>query len=156
MVHNAKVKAASFGANDTRIVTIAWDEAHIWDTRTLDKLNSMVLKDGFKLAAFSTDGTHLVTASEGGTAHVWDVKTGKTLGEPMVHKKSISSAKFSVDGTRVVTASSDNTARIWDVLPVISDPNNLLADLAEAVTGLRLGEYGAIETLADQIERLNL
>jgi hypothetical protein len=54
----------------------------------------------------------------------------------------------------VVTASWDNTTRLWDVSPVISDDNDLVATLAEALIGIKLGEYGAIETLNDQMEHL--
>uniref|UniRef100_UPI002604D57A WD40 repeat domain-containing protein n=1 Tax=Nitrosomonas sp. TaxID=42353 RepID=UPI002604D57A len=106
-------------------------------------------------AAFSMDGTRVVTASDDGAAQIWDAQSGQALGEAMRHQGKVISAGFSADGTRVVTASWVKTARIWDVLPVLSDPHNLLAELAEAVAGLKLGEYGAIETLDDQIERLN-
>ena len=37
-------------------------------------------------AAFSPDGTRVVTASDDKTARVWDAATGKPLGEPMRHE----------------------------------------------------------------------
>ena len=65
-------------------------------------------------AAFSPDGTRIVTASRDHTARVWDAATGKPLTVPLEHRDSVRRAAFSPDGTRVVTASEDKTARIWD------------------------------------------
>jgi WD40 repeat protein len=65
-------------------------------------------------AAFSPDGTRVVTASADKTAQVWDAATGQPLGIRLTHQGSVSSAAFSPDGTRVVTASADKTAQVWD------------------------------------------
>ncbi len=65
-------------------------------------------------AAFSRDGSHIVTASGDNTARVWDAATGKQIAILRGHKLSVHSAAFSPDGSRIVTASDDKTARIWD------------------------------------------
>ena len=65
-------------------------------------------------AAFSPDGSRVVTASMDGTARLWDATTGAVLATLSGHMGIVFSAVFSPDGTRVVTASSDNTARLWD------------------------------------------
>ncbi len=65
-------------------------------------------------AAFSPDGTRIVTASYDGTARVWDARTGKELLKLEGHSREIYDAAFSPDGTRIVTASDDGTARVWD------------------------------------------
>ena len=62
------------------------------------------MRDEVRSAAFSPDGTRVVTASIDETARVWDAATGKPLGEPMRHEGGVDSAAFSPDGTRVVTA----------------------------------------------------
>jgi WD40 repeat protein len=64
-------------------------------------------------AAFSPDGSRIVTASEDQTARVWDAATGKEIAVLRSHEGEIFAA-FSPDGSRIVTASRDNTARIWD------------------------------------------
>jgi WD40 repeat protein len=66
-------------------------------------------------AAFSPDGTRIVTASSDGTARVWDSVTGKLLIRPFEHQSWVVSAAFSPDGTHIVTASHDKTAQVWDV-----------------------------------------
>jgi len=65
-------------------------------------------------AAFSADGTRIVTASNDKTARVWDVASGRMLALLAGHTGAINSAVFSADGSRIVTASADDTARVWD------------------------------------------
>jgi len=69
---------------------------------------------GVVSAAFSPDGTRIVTASRDGTAQIWNAATGEEL-HRLVHKGVVMSAVFSPDGTQIVTASEDPTARIWNV-----------------------------------------
>ena len=65
-------------------------------------------------AAFSPDGSRIVTASRDNTARLWDAKTGAALATLSGHTDAVTSAAFSPDGSRVVTASEDKTARLWD------------------------------------------
>ena len=69
-------------------------------------------------ASFSTDGTHIVTASgefgKPGEAKVWDAKNGTELLTLRGHTGRVDTATFSLDGTRIVTGSDDNTAKVWD------------------------------------------
>jgi WD40 repeat protein len=65
-------------------------------------------------AAFSPDGSRIVTASNDKTARIWDTASGKETAVLRGHDGTVSSAAFSRDGSRIVTASEDKTARIWD------------------------------------------
>jgi WD40 repeat protein len=65
-------------------------------------------------AAFSPDGTRVVTASVDKTARIWDAVTGKEVTVLRGHEDVVFSAAFSPDGTRIVTVSKDMTTRIWD------------------------------------------
>ena len=56
-------------------------------------------------AAFSPDGTRIVTASWDKTARIWDAATGKEITVLRGHESQVCSAAFSPDGTRIVTAS---------------------------------------------------
>ncbi len=71
-------------------------------------------KDWVSSAAFSPDGTRIVTASYDGSARVWDTKTGALIAELLGHGDRVLGAAFSPDGSRIVTASADRTARVWD------------------------------------------
>jgi predicted NACHT family NTPase len=65
-------------------------------------------------AAFSSDGSRVVTASWDNTARLWDGKTGALLATLAGHEDWVWNAAFSPDGSHVVTASWDKTARLWD------------------------------------------
>jgi WD40 repeat protein len=77
----------------------------------------------------------VVTASLDKTARLWDIASGKQIGEPMKHEAVVTSAQFSPDGQRVVTASGDNTARLWD-----------------AATGKQIGEPMTHEAVVNSAE----
>src|SRR5579862_9255431 len=70
---------------------------------------------GIVYAAYSPDGSKIVTASEDHTARIWDARTGLQIGPALKHDDDVNMAEFSPDGTLVVTASEDNTARVWEV-----------------------------------------
>ena len=71
-----------------------------------------VLRGG---ADFSLDGLKVVTISKDNRARIWDVRTGKPVGEPLKYAGVITFARFSPDGRQVLTASEDKTAQVWNV-----------------------------------------
>jgi len=77
-------------------------------------IESLKHQDSVLSAQFSPDGKRVVTASDDGTARLWEAHTGQPLGEPLQHRDKVSVAQFSPDGERVVTASADKTARVWN------------------------------------------
>jgi hypothetical protein len=70
---------------------------------------------GVTSAAFSPDGSLVITGSEDKTARIWDAASGKEMIVLKGHEDVVVSVAFSPVGARVVTASSDETARIWRV-----------------------------------------
>src|SRR5262249_55785838 len=62
-------------------------------------------------AAFSPDGSAVVTASDDGTARLWNAATCRPIGQPLRHASFVWWAEFSRDGRRVATACADGTAR---------------------------------------------
>jgi WD40 repeat protein len=63
--------------------------------------------------AIAPDGRQVLTASDDGTARLWQLDG---TGEALVlagHEGKLFAATFSPDGKRVLTASEDGTARVW-------------------------------------------
>jgi WD40 repeat protein/serine/threonine protein kinase len=67
-------------------------------------------------AAFSPDGRRVVTASDDGTAKVWEVASGQTVMTLPGHEDWVRSAAFSPDGRRIVSGSKDCIVRVWDAV----------------------------------------
>jgi WD40 repeat protein len=71
--------------------------------------------------AFSPDGTTLASAGSAdeaadATVRLWDVRTRKPLGPPLVgYIDTAYSLAFSRDGRTLATAGPDETVRLWDV-----------------------------------------
>jgi WD40 repeat protein/serine/threonine protein kinase len=124
------IVSAAFCPDGPRVVTghFVHNTAHVWDVKTGTELLTLKEEAGRRVltsafsghtgqilsAAFSPDGTQLVTGSADNTARLWDIKTKRQLHVFKEHTGFVHSVAFSSDGTRVVTGSQDNTARVWN------------------------------------------
>jgi WD40 repeat protein len=63
---------------------------------------------------FSSDGKRILTASDDGTARLWD-REGRPLATLTGHTDAIYHAAFNPNRKYIVTASGDGTARLWDL-----------------------------------------
>jgi WD40 repeat protein len=127
----------------------------------------------FNFAEFSPDETRIATASfdnevlnpspvdyalrmwNAFTIRMWDAGSGLSIGPPLRHEHMIASAKFSADGAKLISSTSDDLATsLWDVPTLTSGDALALADLAEAVAGVRVNDQGGIVAVPDHRERL--
>ncbi|KAL1835777.1 hypothetical protein VTJ49DRAFT_6088 [Mycothermus thermophilus] len=108
------------------------------------KFNSKAagLHKGFVMgAAFSPDGSTLVTVGADRRIQLYDGKTGeptKQIGEG-VHTGSIFAVSWAQDSKRFVTASADQTVRVWD------------AESGENLHTWRVGEEGSVNVDDQQV-----
>jgi dipeptidyl aminopeptidase/acylaminoacyl peptidase len=92
----------------------------LWDATTGAAIATLSGHTGWVLgAAFSPDGSRIVTASADNTVRVWDATTDAALARLSWHTEWVVSAAFSPDGSRIVSASWDKTARIWQIDPMV-------------------------------------
>jgi WD40 repeat protein/tetratricopeptide (TPR) repeat protein len=108
-----------FNTDGKRFVTAAGAKAVIWsvdDTKPVGApIEHPIGNDReLRMARFSPDGNLLVTASNDGTARVWDVHSRKEVAVLKKHEGPVTSARFSVDGKLVVTSGIDGTIVVWD------------------------------------------
>ena len=76
--------------------------AGIWDTVTANEIAVLRGHDNYVYsAAFSPDGSRIVTASWDKTARIWDVASAKEIGVLRGHDNYVLAAAFSPDGSRI-------------------------------------------------------
>ena len=128
--HADVVFNAAFSPGGHRIATASRDHtARIWDVASESyvilgpgsfpegdpRIAQRIGRPILRRAAFSPDGTRIVTADDLARARVWNLATGKESAVLYGHQLALTDAEFSPDGSRIVTASLDGTARVWDV-----------------------------------------
>jgi WD40 repeat protein len=113
------VSATAFSPDGTRVMTVAYSLAEIWDTTTREKIASLETDEsrdsgGILSIFFGVDGARVLTEEWNPVVKLWDVARGELIASFAGHTNEITAAVLSPDGTRVATASDDGTARIWD------------------------------------------
>ena len=97
---------------------------------------------------FSPDGSRIATASQDGTAKVWDATSALELFTLRGHNSGLTSIAYSPDGKRIATASLDGTAKLWnaetgqELLTFFGDSSGLM-DVAFSPDGTRLAAGGS-------------
>lgn len=114
--HTSSVCSAVYSPDGGSIVSASWDNTiRIWNLRPKEH----VLGDnkvGVSAAKYSPDGKYVVSAADK-TIYIWDVATGKQVGQPLKgHTEIVTSVTFSPDGKYIASSSSDSTICIWDAL----------------------------------------
>lgn len=119
--HEALVVHVEFSADSTRLVAAVADKtlekrsARLWDVQTgKPAAPPLVHDDGVLHAAFSPDGTRVVTSSEDFSAAIWNAHTGAPVGPKLRHRDKVRSGQFAKIHNWVVTSSDDASAIVWD------------------------------------------
>jgi len=149
----ATLSGAAFNAGGSEIVTAGTDgTARVWDAVTgaqvavLDEgkagSNFAIGGNAVNMAAFSPNGTEVVTASRDGTARIWDVATGRQLVE-LPAQYIVYAAQFSANGAEVMTANDGGQVTIWDaasgkMLSQFAATNTFLYDAALSPGGTEI------------------
>lgn len=105
------------------------------------KLSNFWLHDASVTACdFDSTGKRILTASDDGTARVWDAETGKAISPPLEHGTAIKYAVLTPNGKYAVTAGMDGALKCWDVaLGSVS----FSASLSVQFTGIALTQDGS-------------
>jgi WD40 repeat protein/DNA-binding SARP family transcriptional activator len=109
------VLSAAFSPDGRFIVTGDYaGKVTVWNATTLKKLRIISGHTvGVEGLAFGPDGM-FVTASDDGTAKVWDFESGEERVTFRGHTARLNQVAVGPDGTEVATSSDDRTAKVWD------------------------------------------
>jgi WD40 repeat protein/tRNA A-37 threonylcarbamoyl transferase component Bud32 len=121
----SQVSAAAMSPDNKTLLTLEQDGTlQFWNVATGELLAhrpqdlSTKHPDGesfpVRRVLFSPDGMVAVSVCDN-EAQLWDTKTYKPLGAPLLHDRLIYSAAFNPESTILVTGGSDRKAQLWDV-----------------------------------------
>jgi len=115
----APARWVDFNKDGKRFITTAGSKAVIWSVGEEKPVGAPIEhpKQGdneLRMARFSPDGNLIVTASNDGTARVWDASSRKEVAVLKKHEGAVTTARFSFDGKQLVTGGADGTIVVWD------------------------------------------
>jgi WD40 repeat protein len=109
------VRSAGFNSDGTKLVAATDKGAKIIDAATGKIVREFDGDRRVSTAAFSPDGSTVLTGGEDETAFLWDARTGVRLGDVIRgHPKRVWDVRFSPDGAQFLTTAEDGKIRIWD------------------------------------------
>ncbi len=74
--------------------------------------------------AFSGDREHLLTGGLDETIRVWEVRTGRLVGELTGHDGLVTTLAMSPDGGWLASGGNDGTVRIWSTSRLLKNPGD--------------------------------
>src|SRR5882724_8705123 len=96
---------------------IGCHDRRISDSRLRVKLREFKAHDNESLAlAFTPDGRRLVSVAFNRSPKIWDVASGKMIGQPIEADQPHCFVRISPDGKRLATRSRGGVVRLWDAM----------------------------------------
>jgi cytochrome c len=119
--HGAPVRDVALSPDGVYAATAGFDDlAILWSVSRREQLTRFYGHEAAVnavafLPALTPDGRpRVATASDDGTARIWDGQTGALVHRLDGHEKKVVAVDATTDGGLVATASWDRTVRLWD------------------------------------------
>jgi len=123
--------------------------AIIWNVANLNRcriVHSLTNSDRLSYAAYSPDGSHVVTCCYDGTTRIWDTATGKKIRELQQQEEDrerVTMARFSPDGMLLAAVSTDGTLGLCAVTAnAESNQFNLILRLKDKLNTVDFSPHG--------------
>jgi WD40 repeat protein len=118
IVHPVTVKCVVFSPDGKKLLVAAQSGKSLqcYDLATREPTEpNWECKDNVYVAVYSPDGELVATAARENNARLWNARTGKAIGPPIVHPGVVFTVAFSPDSKKLATGCRDGGARLWDV-----------------------------------------
>jgi WD40 repeat protein len=138
--------SVAFSPDGSRLVVDGSLEAYIWDVASGSLINVLAEHEAeINQATFSPDSSQVATASDDGTARIWDATAGSALSAtPGGHTDSVEDIDFYSDGQTLVSGSWDGTLKLWDTAS-----GTVRQTLRTAATGSGNAAISVVDVSAD-------
>jgi WD40 repeat protein len=93
-------------------------------------------------AMFNRDESRILTFDGGGTAQLWDARTGQKLGPPVEHKESIEAAAFNPNESLILTKTFYGPVQFWLIDADLDFPADAVELWIEASTATEFDPAG--------------
>jgi WD40 repeat protein len=116
--HDGKVKAVSFDASGTQLLSTSDDEIRLWtlknDLPTLQQEYPSV-SDKWMWATLSPNGQQMASVGRNQVVHLYSTTGKSTQYDLTGHESTIYRVIFTPNGQQIATVSADATLRLWDL-----------------------------------------
>jgi WD40 repeat protein len=103
-------------SRDARFLASGNDDLILWDVNAGELLHRLPQQSWVTAVAFAPDGQTVASGHDDGRVKIWDVASGKMVGEIAAHPKPVSAIRFHPSGHRLATAAEDCKVKLWDAL----------------------------------------
>jgi uncharacterized protein (TIGR03067 family) len=107
------VWSVGFSPDGTKVLKGGGWDVVLYDRRTGQ--TTVSIRHGCWSAALSPDGKHILTATSGGTVHLWDAATGRQIQINVPQLGRVRNAVFSPDGRVAAASHNDNLLHLWNL-----------------------------------------
>ncbi len=104
-----------FSPDGRLLITWEMDKfVQVWDVLSQEKLFDLPHLGRVIDVEFGQKSNVLMTSSKDCYLRIWDLKTGKMVGSPLAHPRSVAAARFGPDDLLVYSGCDDGIIRVWD------------------------------------------
>ncbi len=109
------INAVAFAPDGERALVCGENKVFVLDARSGKVLHTLTgHTNSVVCAAFSADGTRILSGSDDRTLRLWDSTTGKEIHVYTGHENGVKAVAFRADGKQLLSGGSDATVRLWD------------------------------------------